>query len=156
MERVSEHELAIWRYFVKTHALIIEQIELDLANQKRVPLTTYDVLIALYEAPEQRLRLGELVHKTVLSKSGLSRLVDRLAREGLLRKEKSHEDGRGAYAVLTDDGERELRKAWPIYAKGIKNYFAAPLSIDQRNSLQQALYSLYESMKQLGQEDEAT
>ncbi|MCD9025259.1 MarR family winged helix-turn-helix transcriptional regulator [Cohnella silvisoli] len=138
MGRVTELELSAWRLFIKTHATIIESIEQDLADQKRVPLTTYDVLIALFEAPDRKLRFGELNQKVVLSKSGLTRLVDRLEREGLIQREKSQEDRRGAYAVLTHEGELQLRKAWPVYARGIKQYFAEPLSDDEMRSLKSA------------------
>ncbi len=128
MERLTDDELAAWRGFIKAHAHIIENIERDLAEQKRVPLTTYDVLIALFEAPGHKLRLGELTKKIILTKSGLTRLVDRLEKEGLLIREKSEEDRRGAYAVLTAEGAAQLRQAWPIYARGIKQYFAVALS----------------------------
>ncbi len=147
MDKVTEHELSAWRIFIKTHAMIIEKIEQDLAEQKRVPLTTYDVLLALYEAPDRKLRLGDLNKKVVLSKSGLTRLVDRLEREGLIRREKSEEDRRGAYAALTEAGETELRRAWPVYARGIKQYFAAQLSEGDLQSLHTALETLNKAMK---------
>lgn len=139
MDKVTEEELSAWRLFIKTHARIIERIESDLADQKRVPLTTYDVLIELFEAPNRKLRLGDLTKKVILTKSGLTRLVDRMEREGLLRREKSEEDKRGAYAVLTEAGESELRKAWPVYAKGIKKYFAASLGESNLSALRKAL-----------------
>ncbi|QMV42363.1 MarR family winged helix-turn-helix transcriptional regulator [Cohnella cholangitidis] len=143
MDRVSEDELSAWRYFIKSHAKIIESIEQDLAEQKRVPLTTYDVLIALFESPERKLRLGDLNKKVILSKSGLTRMLDRLEKEGLLQREKSAEDRRGAYAILTAAGESELRRAWPVYAKGIKKYFALPVSEEDRQTLRKILETLY-------------
>jgi len=138
MERVTELELSAWRLFIKTHSQIIENIEMDLAEQKRVPLTTYDVLIELFEAPNRKLRLGDLKQKVILSKSGLTRLLDRLEREGLIQREKSEEDRRGAYAILTAEGEKQLRQAWPIYARGIKRYFAALLSDEEVQALVRA------------------
>jgi DNA-binding MarR family transcriptional regulator len=143
VDRVSEDELSAWRYFIKSHAKIIESIEQDLAEQKRVPLTTYDVLIALFESPERKLRLGDLNKKVILSKSGLTRMLDRLEKEGLLQREKSAEDRRGAYAILTEAGESELRRAWPVYAKGIKKYFAMPIPEEDRQTLQKILETLY-------------
>jgi DNA-binding MarR family transcriptional regulator len=145
MERVTEHELSTWRFFIKTHAKIIEKIEQDLAEQKRVPLTTYDVLIALYEATDRKLRIGDLNKKVLLTKSGLTRLIDRLEREGLIRRERSEEDRRGSYAALTEAGEIELRRAWPVYARGIKNYFAAPFSKGELDFMHTALEALYKS-----------
>jgi DNA-binding MarR family transcriptional regulator len=131
MEKLKDNELMAWRLFIKTHAKVIEHIEQELAEEKRVPLSTYDVLIALYEAPERRLPMQQLVSKVVLSKSGLSRLIDRVQREGLIKREKSMKDKRSFYAVLTEEGEQQLRKAWPIYAKGIKRYFASSLSEEE-------------------------
>lgn len=147
MERVTDHELSTWRYFIKAHAMIIERIEQDLASQKRVPLTTYDVLIALFEAPERKLRLGDLNKKVVLSKSGLTRLVDRMVREGFIRREKSKEDKRGAYAELTEAGESELIKAWPIYAQGIKEYFSGPITDEDMKSLNIAFKTVFQSIQ---------
>jgi len=128
MERVTDAELAAWRGFIKTHAQVIERIEQDLSREKRVPLSTYDVLIALFEAPGRKLRLKDLTSKMVLTKSGITRLIDRLEKDGLIVRAKSEEDGRGLYAVLTDEGEAQLRRAWPVYAQGIKRYFASALS----------------------------
>lgn len=147
MGKITDQELSAWRYFIKAHAKIIEKIEQDLTDLKRVPLTTYDVLIALFEAPDRKLRLGDLNKKVVLSKSGLTRLVDRLEREGLIRRERSEEDRRGAYAALTEEGERELRQAWPVYAGGIKQYFAAPLSESELQSLRGAMETLNKALQ---------
>ncbi|OXM82888.1 MarR family winged helix-turn-helix transcriptional regulator [Paenibacillus rigui] len=147
MDKLSEKELTAWRLFIKAHAKIIEFIERDLAAQKKVPLTTYDVLIALFEAPDRRLRFSELNRKVVLSKSGLTRMIDRLEREGLIQREKSEEDRRGAYAVLTDEGENQLRKAWPIYARGIKQYFAASLSDEEVEILTRSLGLIYNELQ---------
>jgi DNA-binding MarR family transcriptional regulator len=113
-----------------------------------VPLHWYDVLIELAEAPKRRLRMTDLARKVVLSKSGLTRLVDKLENAGLLKRESAVTDGRGAFAVLTDDGLTALRKAWPIYAHGIKMYFAQHLSDDEagvyRDSLARMLQAVGE------------
>lgn len=155
MEKVTDQELSSWRFFIKAHAKIIDKIEQDLTDFKCVPLTTYDVLIALFEAPDRKLRFGDLNKKVVLSKSGLTRLVDRLEREGLIRRERSEEDRRGAYAALTEEGERELRRAWPIYARGIKQYFVAPLSENELQSLCSALETLNKTI-QLSDKEETS
>lgn len=147
MQRVTEQELLAWRLFIKTHSAIIDYIEQELADKKRVPLTTYDVLIALFEAPGKQLRLGELNRKVILSKSGLTRLLDRLEREKLIVRHKSAEDGRGSYAALTEEGESKLREAWPVYARGIKQYFAAPLSGGDVDSLIRMLESIQRGLQ---------
>jgi len=149
MERLADNELAAWRGFIKAHAHIIEHIERDLAEQRRVPLTTYDVLIALFEAPEHKLRLGELTNKIILTKSGITRLVHRLEREGLITREKSEEDRRGAYAVLTTEGEAQLRQAWPVYARGIKEYFVAALSEEEVQRVRNAMEAIQQRISEM-------
>ena len=86
------------------------------------------MLVELLEAPEQRLRMSELARRVVLSRSTLTHMAARLEREGLLRRERVDADRRGAYAVLTEAGRAAVRKAWPIYARGISAYFAQHLS----------------------------
>jgi DNA-binding MarR family transcriptional regulator len=138
-EYLSEQHLAAWRTFLKAHATIIDLIERDLVAAKRPPLSTYDVLIELYEAPEHRLRMHELAERVVLSRSGLTRLVDRLEAEGLLTRDRSRTDRRGAYAVITEQGIEALQQIWPIYAKGIAEYFAQWLTLEEAQLLESAL-----------------
>lgn len=136
--------MAAWRAFINSHAAIINLIEQELEEQGKVPLSSYDVLVALHEAPEKRLRMHELANRVVLSRSGLTRLVDRLEKEKLLQRERATigEDRRGAYAVLTEKGQEALRLAWPIYAQGIQKYFASLLSEAEIRLLTQALERL--------------
>lgn len=127
-ERVSDAHLAAWRAFLTAHATLVDAIEHDLARAGRLPLGSYDVLLALVEAPDRRLRLRELARAVVLSRSGLTRLVDRLEAQQLLRRERSADDRRGAYAVLTDAGYAALRATWPSYASAIEERFGRALS----------------------------
>src|SRR5437764_6615251 len=136
---LSEQHLAAWRTFLKAHATIIDRIDRDLAAAQRPPLSSYDVLIELYEAPEHRLRMHELAERVVLSRSGLTRLVDRLEAEGLLIRDRSGTDRRGAYAVITEQGIAALRQTWPIYAQGITEYFAQWLTLEEAQLLEAAL-----------------
>jgi DNA-binding MarR family transcriptional regulator len=114
-------------------------IDHELVEAGCIPLHWYDVLIELKEAPQRRLRLNELARKVVLSKSGLTRLVDKLEAAGLLQRQSAAEDGRGAFAVLTDAGYGALRQAWPIYARGIQQHFAQFLSDEEANIISTAL-----------------
>lgn len=138
-EYISDQHLATWRAFLKAHATIINRIDHDLAVAKLPPLSTYDVLIELYEAPEHRLRMHELAERVVLSRSGLTRLVDRLEAEGLLMRDRSGTDRRGAYAVITEQGIAALRRTWPVYARGIGEYFAQWLTSEEAQLLESAL-----------------
>ena len=136
-------ELAAWRVMLNAHAAVVERIERDLARAHCLPLGSYDVLIALEEAPQHRLRMRELAQAVVLNRSTLTRRVDRLEREGFLKRERSGGDKRGAYATLTDQGRDALRSAWPVYARGIRDYFARHLSETELSVLTEALGRVY-------------
>ena len=138
-ETPDETRLAAWRALLNAHAAAVGAIERDLAAAGRLPLTWYDVLVALSEAPEERLRLHELAERVVLSRSGLTRLVDRLEGVELLRREACPTDRRGAYAVLTPDGKAALRRTWPDYARGIVEHFARHLDQDEAAAVAAAL-----------------
>jgi DNA-binding MarR family transcriptional regulator len=138
-EQLSAQHLAAWRTFLKAHAILIDYIDHDLVVAKLPALSTYDVLIELYEAPEHRLRMHELAERVVLSRSGLTRLVDRLEAEGLLLRDRSGVDRRGAYAVITEKGIAALRRIWPIYARGIAEYFAMWLTVEEAELMEAVL-----------------
>jgi DNA-binding MarR family transcriptional regulator len=129
-----------WRAFLRAHAAAVGRIERDLAAvEPDLPLTWYDVLVALVGAPDRRLRLRELADEVLLSRSGLTRLVDRLEAAGLLHREPDPTDRRGAFAVLTESGYDALRRTWPSYARSIQEHFARHLSDDEATLLAQAL-----------------
>src|SRR5262245_48298658 len=132
---LSDLQLAAWRGFIKSHATIIAAIDRELVEANCLPLHWYDVLIELIEAPEQRLRMHELATKVVLSRSGLTRLVDRLEKEGLLRREPDLTDRRGFFAILTEQGRKALQQSWPVYARGIDTYFTRHLSDEEAERL---------------------
>ncbi len=138
-EKVDEFHLAAWRALLNAHAAVIDLIERELAEAGRLPLSSYDVLLTLLEAPDHRLRMHEVADAVVLSRSGLTRRIDRLEEQGLLVRERSSSDRRGAYAVLTAEGQRALRQAWPIYARGIQQHFASLLSDTEVRTLTEAL-----------------
>ena len=147
-EQLSKQHLAAWRTFLKAHALLVDRIDHDLVAARQLPLSWYDVLIELYEAPERRLRMHEVAERVVLSRSGLTRLVDRLEAEGFLRRDRSGADRRGAYAVITEEGIAALRRAWPIYARGIAQYFAHWLTEEEAQLFAAALERIVEAASQ--------
>jgi DNA-binding MarR family transcriptional regulator len=138
-KHLSEQHLTAWRAFLKAHATVIDRIDHDLLAARCLPLSSYDVLIELYEAPGRRLRMYELAERVVLSRSGLTRLVDRLEAEGYLTRDRSSTDRRGAYAVITEQGIAAMRQAWPVYARGIIQYFAQWLTPEEAQLLGSAL-----------------
>ena len=130
---------AAWRAFITAQATVVEKVERALLEAGLPPLGWYDVLLELSAAPACRLRMHELARAVVLSRSGLTRLVDRLERAGLLRREPDPADRRGSYAVLTDEGREMLRRMWPVYAAGIAEHFGRHLSDDEAHALTEAL-----------------
>jgi DNA-binding MarR family transcriptional regulator len=138
-DALDEPGLAAWEAFVLAHAAAVGRIERELAREDVVSLTWYDVLVALAHAPEQRLRLNELADRVVLSRSGLSRLLDRIEKAGLIRREPAPGDRRGFLAVLTPEGARAQREAWPHYAAGIARHFSRHLTDDEKRILADAL-----------------
>jgi len=93
-----------------------------------MPLRFYDVLLELAAAPERKLRMTELAERVVLSRTRVSRLVDEMVTAGLLTREQNPEDGRSAYAALSDLGLERYREAAPVYLAGIEEHFAQALS----------------------------
>lgn len=152
MTRPDNEQLAAWRTFLGAHVAVIERIERDLAAAGRLPLGSYDVLFALAEAPDHRLRMGDLAAAVLLNRSTLTRRVDRLEREGLLTRERFAADKRGAHAVLTQAGMEALRRAWPIYAHGIATYFAQHLSPQEIRVMQEALSKVVDAARAEGKE----
>ena len=121
--RVPDETLGAWRAFLNAHALATKRINRDLAEAGLPDLTWYDVLWTLRSADGRRLRIRELADAVVLSSTGMTRFVDRLEAEGLVRRESVPGDRRGAYAVITKQGIDLLRRMWPVYARGIATYF---------------------------------
>jgi DNA-binding MarR family transcriptional regulator len=149
---IGEPFLAAWKEFLNAHAAVTDCIEAELASAGLPPLAWYDVLWALYRAPDRRLRIGDLAGQVVtIGRSGLSRLVDRIEGAGLLRREAASEDRRGSYAVLTAQGGRLLRKMWPVYAAGIERHFADQLSSEEAASLERILGRVNEAARSPGE-----
>lgn len=117
-----------WRKFLTAHTIVIERIEQDLAAAQLPPLSWYDVLFALSQAPDRKLRLHELAQAVLLSRSNVTRLVDRLEGVGLLQREQCERDRRGAFAVVTSEGLATLEQMWSVYESGIAKYFACHLN----------------------------
>jgi DNA-binding MarR family transcriptional regulator len=119
----TDAELAVWRSFLRVHATVTRRLEAELAAEKQLPLGWYDVLVQLVEAPSRRLRMTELADRVLLSRSGVTRLADRMVKAGLIRRAPCEDDLRGTYAEMTDLGFDRLRAASPVHLRGIAAYF---------------------------------
>lgn len=116
-------ELAVWRLLQRAQARITRRLEAELLVAHDLPLASYDVLAQLAEAPGRRLRMNDLACRVLLSRSGLTRLIDRLQREGLVTREACSDDARGLFAVLTPAGEARLAEARPTYLRTVRSRF---------------------------------
>src|ERR1700682_4054132 len=119
---------SVWALFLTAHAVMVEEIEARFARAGLPTMAWYDVLWALERAGDRRLRMRELAELTVISRSNLTRLVDRLESAGLVERERAPGDGRGAFAVISAQGRALRRKMWPLYAAAIKDLFEDRLS----------------------------
>lgn len=131
-----------WRLFLQAHALLTKRVDAALLADGCISFDTYDVLITLAEAPEQRLRMSELAGATFFSNSGISRRVARLEREGLLVREGCANDGRVSYAVLTARGREALRNAWPVYERVIEEDFGKAMEATETRDLARILKTI--------------
>jgi DNA-binding MarR family transcriptional regulator len=137
---IPEAYLDAWRTFLNAHAATIDRIEQALAAARLPPLSWYDALFPLHRAPGRKLRMGELAAQVVtISRSGLTRLVDRLAAAGLVQREPSPDDRRGTVVVITREGSALLRRMWPVYAGEIRRSFVDVLGDEEAATLRETL-----------------
>jgi DNA-binding MarR family transcriptional regulator len=121
-------ELRAWRGLVRAHAALVKRLDAELETGHGLSLSSYQVLSALADAPSGKMRMCELAESVALSRSGLTRLVDRLEREGLIARACCHVDARGAYAVLTASGRERLEQARPTHLAAVRQDFVAHFS----------------------------
>ena len=131
IHELAPEELAAWRGLLRVHSALVKALDAELLAGHELPLTSYEVLINLQAAPGRRRRMAELADGVLLSRSGMTRLVDRLEREGLLERDPCTDDGRGTYAVLTDKGEEWLGRARPTHLDGVRERFLEHFGPDE-------------------------
>jgi DNA-binding MarR family transcriptional regulator len=129
-------QLRAWRAFLRAHAVVTRALEAELLAAEDLSLAAYDVLVQLVEAPQRRLRMTELADAVLLSRSGVTRLVDRLEQSGLVHRCRVEGDGRGVAAELTDAGLARLRAASRTHLAGVARHFAARLDDDDLAALE--------------------
>src|SRR6476469_2183389 len=116
----GESEVRTWVRFLATHAAITRELEAQLMGAHGLTLSDYDVLVQLARAPEHRLRNIELANAIVLTRSGVTRLVDGLENEGLVTRAACPSDKRGSLVQLTDKGLERLREASGTHLEGVR------------------------------------
>jgi DNA-binding MarR family transcriptional regulator len=133
--QLSAVELGAWRGLLRVHAALVKALDAELASVHDLPLSSYEVLLNLESAPDHKRRMAELADSVLLSRSGMTRLVDRLERDGLLVRDHCTDDGRGCYAVLTEQGAAVLAQARPTHLGGVREKFLAQFADDELRTL---------------------
>src|SRR5436853_1454538 len=136
--RFTDLELDAWRGFLRAHATLVRELDEALAERHGLPLSSYDVLVQLDEAPEGRLRMSHLADAVLLSRSGLSRLVTRLEKQGLLERTECPSDARGAFATITEAGREKLGGARKTHRAGLHERFLDKLGEREQRQLARA------------------
>jgi DNA-binding MarR family transcriptional regulator len=136
--RLDERELGAWRGMLATHSRVIAALDEELEREHGLALGSYEVLLHLTEAPEHSLRMGALADQLLLSRSGLTRLVDRLASRGLVERHSCDSDRRGTYARLTPAGKRLFDEARPTHLRGVREHFLGHLTAEDHDRLAEA------------------
>lgn len=127
-EHLSPTELRAWRGLARAHACLIKRIDAQLEAEHGLPLSSHDVLHRLADAEDGKLRMHDIAAAVMLSRSGLTRLVDRLERDGLVSRCSCENDARGAYAVITEAGRLRLAEAQAGHRAAIRSLFLAHYS----------------------------
>jgi DNA-binding MarR family transcriptional regulator len=122
-EPLTERELGAWRGLLRTHALLVKRLDAELEAAHGLALTSYEVLLHLSHAEERKMRMCDVAESVLLSRSGLTRLIDRLERDGFVARVSCADDARGAYAQLTDAGHAKLREAQHTHLEGVREHF---------------------------------
>jgi DNA-binding MarR family transcriptional regulator len=129
--QLDERELRAWRGMLRVHATLTKALDAELEAEHGLPLSSYEVLLHLDDAEGHRMRMSDLAATVILSRSGLTRLVDRLEREGLIARESCPSDARGSFATLTAAGRRKLAAARATHLAGVRSMFVDHFSDEE-------------------------
>ncbi|MGO6835770.1 MarR family winged helix-turn-helix transcriptional regulator [Rhizobium ruizarguesonis] len=131
----SEAATSAWTSIMRAGERLLGAIEADLKAAGMPPLAWYDVLWELARSQDGRLRPYEIEERTLLAQYNLSRLIDRLEREGLVRRAVFAEDGRGRWVVISDAGRKLRERMWIVYAKSIETHIGCKLAESEAKTI---------------------
>lgn len=132
---LSDDELAAWHGMLTLYDRVMRDLDRDLLASHQIAVREFDVLITLFNAPDRRLRMTELAERVMLSRSGLTRLVERLERARLVERQNDTTDARSFRAVLTEEGLRRLDEARTTHNSIIRDLFIDRLSVEELRHL---------------------
>jgi DNA-binding MarR family transcriptional regulator len=128
-------QLGAWRGFLRVHAALLKELDAELQAEHGLPLSSYEVLLTLASSEGGEMRMSEVADSVLLSRSGLTRLCDRLEREGLIERRECSTDRRGYNARLTAEGRSAFRAAQQTHLAGVRRAFLDRLSEDDLRRL---------------------
>ena len=131
----TARELAAWRGMLEVHARVTAALDAQMRAAHGMSVSQYEVLMFLGDAPDRRLRMADIAARVLLSRSGLTRLVDKLEQLGYVTRCADERDGRGLFAELTDAGAARLREARATHREGVREFFLDRLSADDQAAL---------------------
>jgi DNA-binding MarR family transcriptional regulator len=134
-EALSEGQLRAWRGLLRAHACMAKRLDAELEQAHGLPMSSYEVLHSLDDASGGRMRMCDLAEQAQLSRSGLTRLADRLEREGLLERCSCEHDARGSYACLTPTGRERLEEARGTHLRVVRENFFSRFSESELRAL---------------------
>ena len=120
---LSAHELAAWRGMLQVHARVTQRLDTQMHAEHGLSVSAYEVLMFLADAPQHRMRMSDIADRVLLSRSGCTRLVDRLADQGCVTRCAAGDDGRGLFAQLTPDGLEKVGAARRTHHEGVRRFF---------------------------------
>ncbi len=150
-ELTAAEEMA-WYGFLRTYGQVVRELDLELRQAYRLPLTSYDVLVQLSLAPNRQLFMSGLAERVLLSPSGLTRLVERLEREGMVRRWQGEVDSRQVFATITVRGLEWLAGAEVFHVAGIRRRFLDRLSADQVRCLAEVWPRVVPELAEVGRD----
>jgi DNA-binding MarR family transcriptional regulator len=139
---LTAQEEAAWRALARAVLVVPRVLDAEMLESQGLNITEYNVLMNLSEAPDHSLRMSELANFVSITVSGLTRVVERLSRRGLVDRVRAETDGRGQVAVLTPAGLDRLRQAWPIHLAAVRRHVIDHLGDLDLVSLAEALANI--------------
>src|SRR5215207_1564870 len=133
-----------WQAFLRASIRLMERLDAELEGHG-ISLADYEILVHLSGEPAGELRMTELAARTLVSRSGLTRRLDRLVDSGLVERRSCPTDRRGVYAVLTDAGRSRLEASAPTHVEGVRRHFIAQLEGQDLDKLAASLNAVVHS-----------
>jgi DNA-binding MarR family transcriptional regulator len=132
---LDAEELDAWRGLLRAHSALTKALDAELVREHGLPLSSYEVLLFLADSSKGQMRMSDLADGVLLSRSGLTRLVDRMERDGLLSRERCEDDARGWFAAITPKGLEVFTRARQTHLEGVRKRFLSRFTRDELRTL---------------------